>query len=146
MKTTLTLNAVNGGPFDCFPGREVELANDRILCNNVMLPHDRCNPRGVCLLVIGNEFGPLCAVWADCEQDALDTACDAGLLAGLACDEPTNPDSDEGVDFVRLGNAGGPHDLAYAWIQTVRLDGAKDWELIARFAEARGACADTLDR
>jgi hypothetical protein len=143
MKTKLTLNAVNGGPFNCLPSREIELENDRILCNDVHLPHCRINYHNVRLWVIGNEFGALCAVWASNEQDALDEACDAGLLAGLACEEPENEDDDE---VTRLGNAGEPHDLTYAWLQTVRLDGAQDWELIARFAEARGGCADTLDR
>ncbi len=143
MKTILTLNPVNGGPFNCRPGHGIELEDERILCNDVRLPHDGANPHNVRLWVIGNEFGVLCAVWASHEQDALDEACNAGLLSGLACDEPENEDEQDEV--TRLGNAGEPHDLTYAWIQTVRLDGAKDWELIARFAEARGACADTLD-
>ena len=145
MKTKLTLNSINGGPFNCSPSREIELENERILCNDVMLPHDRFNPHNVRLWVIGNSFGALCAVWASCEQDALDEACNAGMLAGLAIEESDLEDVNK-EECARLGNAGEPHDLTYAWMQTVRLEGAKDWELIARFAEARGACADTLDK
>lgn len=144
MKTTLSLNALNGGAFRCLPAREVELEDSRILCNDVMLPHDRTNYHGVKLWVIGNEYGVLCAVWASHEQDALDEACDAGLLDGLACDEPA--ENEEQDEVTRLGNAGEPHDLTNAWIQTVRLNGPEDWELIARFAEARGANQNTLDR
>ena len=143
MKTKLTLNSVNGGPFNCSPSREIELENDRILCNDVHLPHCRINYHNVRLWVIGNEFGALCAVWASCEQDALDEACDAGMLDGLAIEEPKEGDEDE--DVTRLGNASEPFDLTNCWMQMVRLDGPKDWELIARFAEAKGACQDTLE-
>lgn len=141
MKTKLTLQPVNGGPFNCLPAREIELEDERILCNDVRLPCDRTNYHNVRLWVIGNEYGALCAVWASHEQDAFDAACDADLLAGLAIDEE---DADE--ECARLGNAGEPHDLSNAWIQTVRLSGPEDWQLIARFAEARGAAQETLDR
>lgn len=144
MKTKLTLNTVNGGPFNCRPAHEIELEDERILCNDVHLPIHSFNPHNVRLWVIGNEFGALCAVWAGNEQDALDEACDAGLLAGLAIDEPDSSEEDDEV--TRLGNAGEPHDLTHCWMQTVRLNGPKDWELIARFAEAKGSCADTLDK
>ena len=143
MKTKLTLKPVNGGPFNCRPGHEIELEDERILCNDIRLPFDTSNYRNIRLWVIGNEFGALCAVWAGHEQDALDEACNAGMLAGLAIDE--SPD-EEDEEVTRLGNAGEPHDLTNAWMQTVRLNGPEDWELIARFAEARGACADTLDK
>jgi len=143
MRTKLTLNSINGGPFNCSPSREIELENERILCNDIHLPHDRINYHNVRLWVIGNEFGALCAVWGSNEQDALDEACDAGMLAGLAIDEPKEGEDEE--DVTRLGNASEPFDLTHCWMQTVRLEGAKDWELIARFAEAKGACQDALD-
>lgn len=141
MKTTLTLQPVNRGPFNCAPAREIELSDERILCNDIRLPHDRTNYHNVRLWVIGNEYGALCAVWASCEQDAFDAACDAGLLGGLAIEEA---DADE--EAARLGNAGEPHDLTNAWIQPVRLNGPEDWELVVRFAEARGEGAETLSR
>ena len=141
MKTKLTLSPVNGGPFNCLPGREIELEDERILCNDIHLPHDAFNYHGVRLWVIGNEYGALCAVWASHEQEAFDVACDAGMLAGLSCDE-----EDEEEDVCRLGNAGEPHNLDNAWIQTVRLSGPDDWALIARFAEARGEGKETLER
>lgn len=148
MKTTLSLNALNGGAFHCLSAREVELEDSRILCNDVRLPHDTTNYHGVKLWVIGNEYGVLCAVWASHEQDALDEACDAGLLGGLAIEESdVDSDEEDGREGVALlGNAGEPHDLTYCWMQTVRLNGPEDWKLIARLAEARGANQNTLDR
>lgn len=127
MKTTLTLQA-----------REIELSDERILCNDIRLPHDGSHT-GPRLWVIGSERGCLCAVWASHEEGALDAACDAGLLSSLAIEEADADDS-----AARLGNYGKPHDLTHAWIQPVRLSGPDDWELIARFAEARGEGADTL--
>ena len=133
----LTTIAVDGGPFNCQPSREVELEGEKILCNNVIF-HWEFNPHNVRLWVIGNEFGVLGAAWADSSQDALDELCDAGLTLGLAIEEA---DADNETD--RLGNAGEPHDLTHCWIQTVRLV-AEDYKLIALFAEARGVCSNTL--
>lgn len=141
MKTKLTLSPVNGSPFNCLPGREIELPDERILCNDVSLPSDFGGMGKMHLWVIGNEYGALCAVWASHEQDAFDAACDADLLGGLAIDKEDVDD-----ECTRLGNAGEPHDLTNAWIQTVRLSGPKDWQLIARFAEARGEGKETLER
>lgn len=139
MKTTLHLSPVNGGPFNCLPARSVELENERILCNDVTFPWER-HPHNMRLWVIGNEFGALGAVWASNEQDAFDELVDADLGNGLLIDEA---DADE--ECARLGNAGEPADLDNAWIQLVRLDPTQDCILIAKFSEARGACADTLD-
>lgn len=118
--------------------KSAELEQERILANNVIFPHD-FNPHNVKLWVIGNEYGSLCAVWADCEQDALDIAVDAGLLDGLAIDE-----KDATEETARLGNAGEPFDLDYAWIQVAPID-KQDIKIQLKFAEARGAQEDNLD-
>ncbi len=89
MKTKLHLTPVNCGPFNCLPAREVELEDERILCNDIILPFGEFNPHNVRLWVIGNEFGALGAVWASHEQDALDELVDADLGGGLLM--PANP-------------------------------------------------------
>lgn len=127
IKTTLTLQS----------GGTVELPDDRILCNDIRLPCDGSHT-GPRLWAVGNERGCLCAVWASHEEGALDAACDAGMLAAFEVEDDDSA--------ARLGNAGEPHDLTNAWIQPVRLSGPEDWVLIARFAEARGECAETLGR
>ena len=135
----LSLLPVNGRPFNCKPACEVELADDHVLCNNVIFPWE-FNPHKVRLFVIGNEFGAMGAVWADCESDAFDELVDADLGGGILIDEA---DADD--ESARLGNAGEPANLDYAWIQCVRLDEKLDCRLMVKFAEARGQAADTLD-
>lgn len=129
---------VNGGAFNCQPAREIELDGERVLANNPIFPGE-FNPHNVRLWVIGNEFGALGAVWADCEQDAFDTLVDEGLGDGLLVDEK---DADE--ECARLGNAGEPANLDNVWICQVRLLWGDDAKVIAGFAEARGIGADSL--
>jgi hypothetical protein len=138
---TVTLHTapINGGAFNCAPAGEFQLEPERILCNDVRLPGES-HPYNLQLWVIGHEFGPIGAVWATCEQDALDTLVDEGLGEALLIEEA---DADEDSDH--LGNAGEPANLDYAWMRTVVFDPARDWELLCKFAEARGACAKTLD-
>lgn len=125
----------------------VELAPERILCNHVMLPHDTFNPHNVRLWVIGNEYGALGAVWADCVQDALDELVDSGLGAALLVDDAdfAKMEEAEREGLAQLGNAGEYADLQHAWIYPVIFDPAKDCPLMCAFAEARGASASTLD-
>lgn len=138
-KITLHTAPVNGGAFNCQPAREIELEPERVLCNDVRLPGES-HPYNLRLWVIGNEFGALGAVWAACEQDALDELIDSGLGDGLLIEEE---DADD--ETARLGNAGEPANLDNAWMQTVAFDPARDWKVLCKFAEARGACAKTLD-
>jgi hypothetical protein len=145
MKTKLTLLAVNGGAFNCHPSRDVELDDERIACNNVILPWE-FNPHKCRLWVIGNEFGAVGAVWADCEQDAFDELVDQGMGDSFLVSEEDQADAseEEKEDWAYLGNAGEPCDLANAWIQPVRLSEPEDCRLLCLFAEARGACMETL--
>ena len=121
------------------PGGAVEIEPERVLCNDVTFAGE-FNPHHTRLWVIGNEFGALGAVWAQCEQDALDELVDKGLGDGLLIDVK---DADEETSF--LGNAGEPADLTYCWMNEVDFKPERDWQLMIKFAEARGACADTLD-
>ena len=114
-----------------------ELSPERIACNDITLPGEY-NPHNVRLWVVGNEYGALGAVWAGSEQDALDELVDQGLGDGLLIDEA---DADE--ETARLGNAGEPACLDYAWLRVVDLSPAR-WRLLVALAECRGLSADTL--
>lgn len=138
-KIKLTLLPVNLSPFNCLPAREIEVESKLILCNDIRLPRDS-NCHNTRLWCIGNESGVCGVIWADCEQDALDTLCDEGLSAGLMIEEK---EADE--ETARLGNAGEPHDLTHAWIQAVDLSPEKHWQLLIWFAEARGGQWKNLD-
>lgn len=137
--TKLHLLPVNGGAFNCRAADIVELDDSHVLCNDVILPWE-FKPNGSKLYVIGNEYGAMGAVWADCEQEAFDELVDADLAGGILIEE-----SDADEETTRLGNACEPADLDNAWIQRVRLDEKQDCRLLVRFAEARGRGANTLD-
>ena len=119
---------------------------ERILANDVRFPHEY-NPRNVRLWVIGNKYGPVCAAWADCEQDALDEATYAGLMDSFLLDEEDIDFNEEDIDFNEeyscLGNAGEPADLTKLWMHAIDMN-VQDIKLIIKFAEARGASVDNL--
>jgi len=122
----------------------VDLNTHRILANDVIFSHEY-NPHNVRLWLISNEYGPVAAVWADCEQDAIDEATDAGLMdAFLLEDDDIDEEDMEVGEYSFIGNAGEPADLTNLDIEAVDLS-QQSLELLIAFAEARGACADTLD-
>lgn len=145
MKTKLTLLPLNGGAFNCRPAQEIELPSESVLCNNVVLPWD-FNPHNVRLWCIGNEYGAICAVWAESEQDALDEMVDQGLGDSFVIsDEDQQSATEEDRDeWARLGNAGEPCNLDHCWMQLVRLDEKQDCRLLCKFAQAAGECAPTF--
>ena len=108
-----------------------------ILLNNVILPQE-FNPHNVRLWIIGHEFGAICAVWANCEQDAFDEMLNAGYEQFLV----ENPE--DGEKYCYLGNAGELCNLDYAWIETVEFDLARDYRTLIALAEARGAGQSVL--
>ena len=124
----------------------VELDAERILANDVLLPWES-HPRRMRLFVIGNEFGAVCAVWATCEQDALDAMVDSGLGEAflISKEDQAGATEEEREEWAFLGNASEPADLSTAWIGAVEFDKARDCELLCRFAEARGQGAENLD-
>ncbi len=124
------------------------VAKDKMYCNDVNFYWER-HPHGMKPWIIYNELGALGLVWANHEQDAMDEAVDLGLLdSHLIKDKDLkdyldkNGEEDERV--ARLGNASEPFDQTYLGLKQVN---TKDFppELIAAFAEARGARIDTLD-
>jgi hypothetical protein len=140
-------------PFAQNPGF-AELEGEKILLNNVILPRtidqeNAFNPHSVGLWVIGHEFGALCAVWASNEQDALDEACDAGMLE---CFQVSESDvqayraehGEDDPEWNGLGNASEPHDLTLAWCAPVEFDAARDIALIVAIVRRSEQTEDTL--
>ena len=126
----------------CINGNEYEIDDKRIMCNDVSLPHDRSNAHGNRLWVIYNQFGPMGAVWARHEQDALDELVDRDLGDGILVDDTAENRAND--EYCGLGNASEPCDLTYCGLSVVDFTNIPI-ATYARFAEARGAGADTLD-
>lgn len=126
-------------PNDCY-----EVEDERILANNVIFGGE-FNPHRVRAWIIGNQYGPMGVVWADCAQDALDELVDADLAGGILIDEKDlSPEEIERCEYARLGNAGELADLDYCWINEVLLEPEHDIELMLAFARADGAGARSL--
>ena len=143
MKYTLKLS--QGFPFASAPSL-VDLDAEKILCNDVMLHAEidagaRYNPNNIKLYVIGHEIGPICAVWASHDQDALDNACDANMLECLLSENQDYEDE----SLTGLGNASELHDLSMVWLASVEFNPARDVQLVVKFARASEAGHDTLD-
>jgi hypothetical protein len=125
---------------NCMHINTVELEPGRILCNDVILPLE-FNPHNKRLWVIGNVYGPVCAVWADGEQDALDEMVDAGMGDSflVSNEDAFKMDEAERDELAQLGNAGEYADLTDAWMAEVVFEPSRDWQLLCKFAEARGS-------
>jgi len=121
---------------------EIEIDADCVLANDVTFDGE-LNPHNVQLWLIHNEYGYIAAVWAENEQDALDTAVDADLLDSCMISEEDLKDFAED-DICFLGNAGEPFDLQYIGMEKVKTS-AMPVSTMLKFAEARGRIADALD-
>ena len=124
----------------------IEVDADRILCNDIILPCDASYKQKTKLWVIWNEYGPMGAVWADGADNALDLLVDSDLAQGMLVDEATlaRMDDDAKEELAHLGNAGEACDLTHVGLESVAFRPARDWELMCKFAEARGAQVDRL--
>jgi hypothetical protein len=121
-------------------GNTFELDANDVLCNDVIFKGEY-NPHNVRLWIIGHEVGAIVALWASCEQDALDLMLDKGYEQFLVAPEDVDPDNEE---YAYLGNASEACNLDYAWIETVDIQPERDYRLIIALAEARGASVDIL--
>lgn len=122
-----------------------ELEAEAIVTNDVMLPASidsacRYNPHNIRLWVIGHVFGAVVAIFASCEQDALDAACDAGKLGAWMAENQDHEDE----SLTALGNAGELFDLSDAWIGEATLEPARDILLITALVRASESGADSL--
>ena len=69
------------------------------------------NPHSTRLWLLHDAGYTLCVVQADCLQDAIDNAVDAGKLERYLVSESEMGDYDNEVGLAFLGNAGEPHDI-----------------------------------
>ena len=124
-------------------GSSASLSADRIRCNDIVLPTDRY-PGKTKLWVVFTSHGPTGAVWANNMEDALDELVDADLAGAILVDkEDLTPEDEE--HYARLGNASEPCNLDDVVVETVDFGNQRNFELLLKFAEARGAGHDNLD-
>jgi hypothetical protein len=97
--------------------REIYISPDKISTRDFLDTKDY-NPHNVRLWAISNEYGYICAVWGNCEQDALDNAVDANFMDSMLVAEPDEGEED---DYARLGNAGECFDLTYCGVTSIAL-------------------------
>ena len=124
-------------------GSPASLPADRIMCNDIVLPTDRY-PGKTKLWVVSTSHGPTGAVWADSMEDALDVLVDADLAGAILLDENHVAPEDE-EHIARLGNNGSPCDLSDVVVEKVDFENRRNFELLLKLAEARGAGHDNLD-
>ena len=119
---------------------EIELEVDRIRCDDIILPGE-FNPHNKRLWVTMSRYGALGATWADNMQEALDELVDHDLAGNLLVDENdvSKMSENEQEELSRLGNAGEFCDLTDVDVQPVVFKPERDWKLLCKFAEARGA-------
>ena len=142
------------------PVNVFSVSPEEIICNDVMLPGaldsaSRYNPHNVRMFLIGHCHGPVCAIFASHEQEALNAAVDADMRGCFivseedtktyyeACNE--NGEHSEGINYMALGNADELHNLDDCWIAEVELKADRDINLIIALARASEGGHDTLD-
>jgi len=124
-------------------GQPIPVEADLVLANDDVFEGEPGADR-VKLWLCSNEYGPMGAVWARSANDALDELVDRDLAAGIQVDESSLTADDE-ERIARLGNHGTPCDLSNTSVTPVVFNPARDWLLLCKFAEARGAGHDNLD-
>lgn len=123
----------------------IEVKKEDILCNDIILPGE-FNPHNKRLWIIANEYGILAALWANNEQNALDELVNRDMGKSLLVNEDTlkNMTEEEQNALASLGNASEPCDLANVDVVPIAFDPSRDYKLLYKFAEARGAGIERL--
>lgn len=98
---------IKGGP-------EMDIDPHRVIVADAILP-DGFNPHNVRPFIVFSDMGPVTMVWADCVQDALDSAADNGMLLRFEIDEDADADCLEAG--ASLGNDGAKYDLTYCSVE-----------------------------
>jgi hypothetical protein len=133
-------------------GHEVMVEPERVLVENANLPHDKYGTADLWVIWPAGSTVPSAVVWAGSMSDALDAAADAELLGYFAVEEDDIERSESGPDrcislgaeLKSLGNYGIDYDLSDVVIDKLEV-GQQPIETLLRFAEARGAGAETLE-
>jgi hypothetical protein len=119
---------------------------DRILTNDVVFDHES-NPGKTRLWLCANAHGPMGAVWANSAEDALDKLVDNELAGGILVDpeDVAKMGEEEREHFAFLGNHGEACNLDDTYVEAVTMIPDRDYKLMLKLAEARGAGHDNLD-
>lgn len=115
------------------------LKPENIYCNEEPVLPDDYHPYNMRLWVIGHTYGAVCAVWATCEQNAFDNACNLNAIDCFLSEEQ----DDDNEELTPLGNASELFDLSEAFIYEVDFKIERDWQLLKAFARCNDN--DTLD-
>ena len=133
-------------PYDVRQGVNVQpipVDADRVLANDVVFEGEPGAGRLKLWLCVST-YGPMGVVWANSDEDALHELVDRDLANAIKVDESSlTPEDEEHV--ARLGNHDVPCDLDNVSVQRVHFVPERDWRLMCKFAEARGAGHDNLD-
>lgn len=116
---------------------------DRVLCNDVIFEHEG-NPNHVALWVASTAHGPMGAVWAHDAEEALNELVDQDLAGAILVD-PSSISPEDEEHLTRLGNYGSPCNLDDTFVEKVMFIPDRDYRVMLKFAEARGAGHDNLD-
>lgn len=131
-----------------------ELEGEKIFVNDVNFPREIDAQAGsfasANLYVIGHEQGPICAVWANDEQEALDNAVDFNVMDGMLYDDPIPDDMDyqeftEANGLTSLGNAGELFYTDNLWMGEVEWKAERDIKLIVAIVRACAEGKDTVE-
>lgn len=104
-------------------GNVYQLESYQIHVNDLALP-GLYNPHKVKMFIVGNEYGPLCALWAS-ESELFDTLIDLGCGEAFVVSEEDLEDyrlEDGSYDVSYCGNDSSPCDLSNAWYEEVDFD------------------------
>lgn len=101
------------------PQGDIELTDEMVVRPEDFIPRGEYNPHNVRPWVIGAEFGAFAIVFADCEQDAIDTAIDEGKMDFLKVSDAdlAAATEDERSDFLTGGNASESLYQDYLWME-----------------------------
>ena len=109
------------------------LKESDIWVDNFIVPFSY-NPHGTKFFIIGHEVGAICGLFANHEQDALDSMVNHNyeqfIVDNADYEKMTNEEKD---NLSYLGNASEPCNLDYCWIVSYDFDLTKksDFEIIA---------------
>jgi hypothetical protein len=119
---------------------------DKILCNDVVIPGEHAR-HDTHLWLCLHARGPLGAVWATSAEDALDELVDQDMAGEILVPEDVlnRMTQDERLELAHHGTHDEEVDLRDVTVEPVKFEPSRDWYLLCRFAEARGAERENLE-